>query len=190
MIRKFKYTFPLKNCLFGSVKLIKSADPDKYKYSGYAIEFDYRSEFSFTDGSMGKNLIMFGDDISSFVHIDNKNKYILILGEGLIQGLDNATLIAQAKYPINFTQPRKRFALSLHYNRSISFLFVDATKIYQFKAKISEIKRLYIYLCNISNDFAINNIKETPLKGIFSVEFNPIDANNILDIHRCLIKGK
>ena len=116
---------------------------------------------------MGKNLIIFGDDISSFVHIDNKNKYILILGQGLRQELDNATLLAQAKYPINFTQPRKRFALSLHYNRSISFLFVDGTKIYQFKAKISERKRLYICLCNISNDFAINNIKKNTIKRNF-----------------------
>ena len=35
-------------------------------------------------------------------------------------------LTAEAKYPINFTQPRTRFALSLHYNGRSSFLFVDA----------------------------------------------------------------
>ena len=43
--------------------------------------FDSRSEFSFTDGSMGKNVIIFGADMSPSVHIDNKNKDILILGE-------------------------------------------------------------------------------------------------------------
>ena len=37
------------NCLFGSIKLTKNADPDKYKYCGYSIGFDSRSEFSFTD---------------------------------------------------------------------------------------------------------------------------------------------
>ena len=34
--------------------LTKNADPDKYKYSSYNIGFDSRSEFSFTDRSMGK----------------------------------------------------------------------------------------------------------------------------------------
>ena len=52
--------------------------------------------------------------MSSSVHIDNKNSDILILGEGPTQGLDGTTLIAEARNPINFTQPNKRFALSLH----------------------------------------------------------------------------
>ena len=50
--------------------------------------------------------------MSSSVHIENKNKDILILGEGPTQVLDDTTLTAKAKYPINFTQPRKRFILS------------------------------------------------------------------------------
>ena len=61
------------------------------------------------------------------MEFDNKNKDILILGEGLTQGLNDNTTTAKAKYPINFTQPRKRFVLSLHYNRNRSFLFVKAT---------------------------------------------------------------
>ena len=73
--------------------------------------------------------------MSSSVHIDNKGKDILILGEGPTQGLDNTTLTAEAICPINFTQSRKRFVLSLHYNESNSFLFVNAAKVYQFKAK-------------------------------------------------------
>ena len=69
--------------------------------------------------------------MSSSVHVDNKNKDILILGEGL----DDTTLTVKAKYLINFRQTNKRFVLSLHYNGINSFLFVNATKIYQFKAK-------------------------------------------------------
>ena len=64
------------------------------------------------------------------MHIDNKNKNILILGEGPTQGLDDNTLTEEAKYLINFTQSGKRFVLSLHYNGSKSFLFVNATKLY------------------------------------------------------------
>ena len=87
--------------------------------------------------------------MSSSVHIDNKNKDILIFGEGPTQGLDDSTLTSQGKGPVNFTQPRKRFVLSLHYNRSNSFLFVNATKIYQCKAKDSEIKDYRLCLDNI-----------------------------------------
>ena len=75
------------NCLFGSIKLTKNADPDKDKYCGYSIGFDSRSEFSFTDWTIGKNAISFGADMSSSMHIDYKNKDILIIGEGPTQGL-------------------------------------------------------------------------------------------------------
>ena len=44
----------LDNLFFGSVKLIKNVDLDKYKSSGYRIGIDSRSEFSFTDGRFGK----------------------------------------------------------------------------------------------------------------------------------------
>ena len=52
---------------------------------------------------------MFGADTSPSLHIDNENKYILILGEGATQGLDDTTLTPETKYPINFTRSRKRF---------------------------------------------------------------------------------
>ena len=64
----------------------------------------------------------------AFVHIDNKNKNILILGEGPKQKSDDTTLTAEAKYPMNFSQARKGFVLSLHYNGSNNFLFVSAAK--------------------------------------------------------------
>ena len=106
---------------------------------------------------MGK---FFGVDLSSSVNVDKKSKDVLILGEGTTQGLDDITITAGAKYPIHFTQSRKRFVLSLHYNGSNSFLFVDATKVYQFKAKNSEIKDYALCLCNISKDFTFNNMKK------------------------------
>ena len=59
---------------------------------------------------MEKSSIIFGADKSSSDHIKNKNKYILIPGERPTQRLDNTN------YLINFTQLRKRFVLSLHYN--------------------------------------------------------------------------
>ena len=41
--------------------------------------------------------------MSLSVHTDNKGKDVLILGEGPKQGLDGATLTAEAMHPINFT---------------------------------------------------------------------------------------
>ena len=72
----------LKNCLFGAVTLTKNADIDKYGYSGYGIGFDRKSSFSFPSGEFGQNVIIFGVDMSSSVHVDNKKKDILILGKG------------------------------------------------------------------------------------------------------------
>ena len=98
--------------------------------------------------------------MSSPVHIDNKGKDILILGERPTQRLDDTTLTAEAIYPIKFTQPNKRFSLSLQYSRTNSFLFVNATKICQFKAKDSKIKDYSLCLGNISKAFTINNMKK------------------------------
>ena len=97
--------------------------------------------------------------MSSYVYID-KNKEILILGEGPKQGLDDTILTAEAKYPINITQSRKRFVLSLHYNGSNSLLFANATKTQQFKAKDSERKYYTLCLGNTSKDITINDMKK------------------------------
>ena len=45
------------------------------------------------------------------MHIEKKEKNILILGEGPTQGLDDTTLTAEALYPINFAQPNKKICL-------------------------------------------------------------------------------
>ena len=98
--------------------------------------------------------------MSSSVHADYNGKDILILGKVPTHALNDTTLTAEGKYPINFTQSGKRFVLSLHYNRSNSFLFVNATKVYQFKAKDSEIKVYSLFLANVLKDFTISYMKK------------------------------
>ena len=85
--------------LFGEVKLIKSADIDKYKYSGYGVGFDMKRTFSLPTGGFGKSVIIFGVDMSSSVHIDNKKKYI-ILTKGSTQGLYDTKTDCRKKYSI------------------------------------------------------------------------------------------
>ena len=137
--------FTIGNCLSGlseAVKLTNNADLDKYEYSGNGTGFDSRSEFLWTDGDIGKKV--------SSVHIDGRNENILILEE--------------AKYSINFTESGKQFVLSWHYIGNNSFLFVNAVKMYQFKARNSERKPHPLCLGNISKDFTFNNMKKKKKK--------------------------
>ena len=90
--------FALGNSLFGAVKLIKNADPDKYRYSCYGIRFDAPGFFSSLHGSgFSKNIIKFCADMNSLVHTDKK-KDIFILSKGPTDGLDDTTLTAKKEY--------------------------------------------------------------------------------------------
>ena len=75
--------------MFGAATLTKNADIDKYGYSGYGIGFDRKSSFSFPGGGFGQIVIIFGVEMSSSVHVDNKKKNILILEKGPTQGLEH-----------------------------------------------------------------------------------------------------
>ena len=85
---------------------------------------------------MGKKIIIFGIDMRSSGHVDDKKKDILILVIGPTQGLDNTTLTAEAKYSITFSRSNKKFCLSLHYNDSNSFYLLILQKRINSKQKI------------------------------------------------------
>ena len=139
--------------------MTKNADIDKYGYSGYGIGFDRKTVFPFPGGvGFSQNVIIFGVDMSSSAHIDNKKKDILILGKGPTQGLEH-TLTAEKMYSINFTVTKKKFCLSLHYNGANSNLFVNGTEICKFKATDSEIVANPLCLGNISKDWSADNMK-------------------------------
>ena len=72
------------------------------------------------------DVIIFGVDMSSFVHTNN-NKKKYFLGEGIAQ--------VKIMCSINFTENNKKFCLSLHYHGANSYLFVNGTEIIKFKAK-------------------------------------------------------
>ena len=60
-------------------------------------------------------MLIFGADMSTSIHIDNKKKDILVFGRGPTQALES-TLTAEKIYSVNFTVKKKKFCLSLHYN--------------------------------------------------------------------------
>ena len=70
-------------------------------------------------------------------------------------------------YPISFTATKKRFCLSLHYSGANSYLFVDGTEIYEFKAKDSKIVPSRLCLGNISKDWSVDNMKKLDLLVMF-----------------------
>ena len=81
--------------------------------SGYGIGFDRRSSFSFPSGGFVQNVLIFGADMTTSIHIYNKKKNILVLGRGPTQGL-KSNFTAEKMYSINFTVTKKKlFKLTL-----------------------------------------------------------------------------
>ena len=120
-----------------------------------------------------------------------RKKDILVLGKAPTQGLDDTIITGEAEHSIDFSKSERIFSLSLHYNGSYSFLFVNTTKMYHFKAKDSEIKPYILCVENISEDFAANTMKNTGLNGYvynFSTDYSFIDNSNIINIHKYLMK--
>ena len=128
--------------------------------------------------------------MSSSAHIDYKKKDILVLRKGPTQELEH-TLTAEKMYSIYFTLTKKKFCLSLHYDGANSYSFVNGTEIYKFKAKDSEIVASPLCLGNISKDWSTDNMKRTGFNGYvydFSVDYDATDVDDIVDIHKYLIK--
>ena len=63
-------------------------------------------------------------------------------------------------YSIKFTVTKNKFCLSLHYNRANSYLFVNGSEIYKFKAKGSRILSTPLCLANVSKDWSTYNLKK------------------------------
>ena len=97
--------------------------------------------------------------MSSSININNKGKDILILGVGPAQGLEHS-LTLEKIYSISFTVTKNKFCLSLHYNGENSYLFVNDTEIYKFKAKESETSLGSICLVNNPKDWSVDNLKK------------------------------
>ena len=96
-------------------------------------------------------------------------------------------------YSINFTVIGKNFCLSLHYNGANSYLFLNGTEIIKFKAKDFEIVAAPLCLGSISKDWSVDNLKRTGFNGYvydFSIDYDAIAVDDILDIHKYLMKKK
>ena len=81
--------------------------------------------------------------------------------------------------------------MRLHYKGENSYLFVNGAEINKFKAKDSEIAATPLCLGNISKGWSVDNMKKPGLNGYvydFSVDYDAITIDDILDIHKYLMK--
>ena len=174
----------LENCLFGAVILTKNADMHQYKYSGYGIGFDRKGELTFGNG-YGRNVIVFGVNLTNSSNPNNKINNALILGKDFIKEINGTKLYTEKMCSTNFTENNEKNFLSHHCNGDNSYLFVNGTEVYTFKAKDSENVPYPLSLGNISKGFSVDHMKMAGLNGYvydFSVHYDAIAVDDILDI--------
>ena len=130
-----------KNSLFGAIKITKpnnTTDPEKIVYSGYGISFDRTGQFTHSDGTQARNVIILGVDLSTSNHNTNKKRNILVLGHGLIQKINSTTIYVEKMYSPNFRAENKAFCL--YYNGDDSCLLM-ANKPLNLKPKILKLNQ-------------------------------------------------
>ena len=192
-------SFTIQNALFGAMQITKNAtDNSKNNYKGYGICFDERSPFGhtlteggFTHSKNGRNILIFGADMSFSVHATNRANHIYVMGEGLTQGIHDTTIYVENNYYRNFTNPGKNFVLSLHYNGDDSYLFVNGRQELKFKAKTDQLVKVKLCIGNLSDQWTASESEKTGLYGNiynFLVDYQAIvGVGPIYEMHRYLM---
>ena len=177
------------------MQITKNADTSKYDYKGYGICFDERSEFGhtmteggFADTTDARNVLIFGADMIFSVYKTNKANHIYVMGTGLTQGIHDTTLYAEKNFYRNFTDPGKKFMLSLHYNGDDSHLFVNGRQELKFKCKTDQLVKEKLCIGNLSDQWTTSESEKTGLYGNicdFVVGYEQIvGVKAIHDMHR------
>ena len=191
-------TFTIQNALFGAMQITKNANTSKYNYKGYGICFDESEEFTpvkkrgnFSDTTDGRNVITFGADMSFSERANNRRNNIYVMGKDYVQKINNTTIYAEKIYYRNFTDPGKKFVLSLHYNGNNSYLYVNGNQELKFKAKTDQLVKEKLCIGNLSDQWITSESEKTGLHGKiydFMVDYEQIaGTTKILDMHRYLI---
>ena len=189
-------SFTIQNALFGAMQITKNAtDNSKNNYKGYGICFDERSQFghtiterSFTHTTNGRNVLIFGADMSFSENTTNKANHIYLMGEGLTQGIHDTTLYVEKNYYRDFTDPGKNFVLSLDYNGDNSYLFVNGRQELKLKAKTDQLVKEKLCIGNLSDQWTANESGKTGLyENIYNILVDyQAGVGPIYDMHRYL----
>ena len=170
-------SFTIQDALFGAMQITKNAtDNSKNNYKRYGIRFDERSQFGHTmiEGGRthitnGRNVLIFGADMSFSVHATNRANHIYVMGDGFTQGIHDATLYVEKKYFRNFTK----------------------FKVRKFKCKTDQLVKEKLCIGNLSDQWTASTSEKTGLYGNiydFVVHYGQIlGVNPIYDMHRYLM---
>ena len=170
-------SFTVQNALFGAMQITKNdTDNSKNNYKGYGICFDERSQFGHTiteDGrahiTNGRNVLIFGVDMSFSAHATNRANHIYLMDDGLKQGVNDTMLYVEKIYWRNFTDPGKKFIISLHYNGDESYFFVNGRQELKFKAKTDQLVKEKLCIGNLSDQWTASESEKTEKTEIFMI---------------------
>ena len=113
------------------------------------------------------------------------------MGDGLTQGINDTTLYEEKNYWRNFTDPGKKFIISLHYNGDESYFFVNGRQELKFKAKTVQLVKEKLCIGNLSDRWTTSESEKTRLYGNiydFVVDYEQIVVvKTIYDMHRYLM---
>ena len=141
--------------------------------------------------SNGKNVLIFGADMSFSSHASNRANHIYLLGEGLMQGINDTTIYAEKKYWRNFTEHGEKFVLSMHYNGDDSYLFVNGRQVLKYKAKNDQLVKEKLCIGNFSDKWTASESEKTGLYGNiydFAADYEAIiGVGPIYDMHMFLM---
>ena len=154
-------SFTTQNALFGAMQITKNAtDNSKNNYERYGICFDEKSQFGHTitengraHTKNGRNVLIFGVDMSFSVHATNRANNIYVMGDGLTQGIHDTALYVEKNCWRNSTDPGKKFIISLHYNGDKSYFFVNGRQELKFKAKTDQLVKEKLCIGNLSEQW-------------------------------------
>ena len=79
----------------------------------------------------------------------------------------------------------------MHYNGGNSYLLVNGTEIYKYKAKDSEIMRFHYISETFQKTIPVDRMNKTGFYGYvygFSVDYNAMAIDDVIDIHKYLMK--
>ena len=191
-------TFIMQNALFGAMQITKSTDTSKYNYKGYGICFDEGGTFghTITEGGFAhttnaRNVLIFGVDMSFSVHATNRANHIYVMGKEFVQGINDTTIYAEKNFYRNFTDPGKKFVLSLHYNGNNSYLFVNGRQELKFKCKTDQLVKEKLCIGNLSDQWTTSESEKTVVYGKiydFVMDYEQIaGTTKIPDMHKYLM---
>ena len=113
------------------------------------------------------------------------------MGTGLTQGIHDTMLYTENNFYRNFTDPGKKFIISLHYNGDDRYLFVNGRQELKFKAKDDQIISERLCLGNFSDQWTTSESEKTGLNGNihnFVEDYKKIvGVKGIYDMHRYLL---